>query len=188
MALHSHARGSNPCNTPLAVVSATDVVTSGDEKMKAGTTVISLVKTIAVVVVVAVSTPAYAQWIMAARHVAGRISQMTQDDQNGQPAYHFATVILDAPASNVFATVVRVAASNNAVTIVSRDDANFRIKFAEGTKSASLNVVPLSDDTSQLLIAATASSSASDPGTSRVVSSIMRICAEMNKTCTVSGQ
>jgi len=156
--------------------------------MKPGTTMISLIKVIATVAVVAVSTPVDAQWIMAARHIAGRIHELTQDDQNGQPAYQFATVILDAPAANVFATVVRVASSNNAVTIVSRDDANMRIKVAEGSKSASLNVVPLSDDTSQILIGATAGPSASDPGTSQIVSSIKRICAEMNKTCTVSGQ
>ena len=31
-----------------------------------------------------VSEPALAQWDFAAKHIAGRINQLTQDDQNGK--------------------------------------------------------------------------------------------------------
>ena len=31
-----------------------------------------------------VSAPATAQWIFAAKHIEGRINQLTQDDQNGE--------------------------------------------------------------------------------------------------------
>ena len=55
------------------------------------------------------SETAHAQLIFAARHIAGRINQMTQDDSNGVPAYQFATVIIDAPANKVYATAVNAA-------------------------------------------------------------------------------
>jgi len=150
--------------------------------------VISLLQALTTVLVLSVATSAQAQWLMAARHVEGRIHQLTQDDQNGKPAYQFATVILEVPAKNVYATVVKLASSNNMVTIVSQDDAGLRLKVAEGPKSASLNVVALSDNTSQLLIAASAGSSTADPGTSQVVASILKVCAEMKKTCSSGGQ
>ena len=156
--------------------------------MKTRTTVISLIQAMATEAVVAVTAPAHAQWVMAARHIAGRINEMTQDDQTGKPAYQFATVILDAPANNVFAAVINVVSSNRAVTIVSRDDAALRLKVAEGSKNASLNVIALSDDTSELLIAGTAASSPSDPSVSRVVAAILRVCADMHKTCSVGAQ
>ena len=149
---------------------------------------ISLLQAMATVFVLSFATAAQAQWIFAARHIEGRIHQLTQEDQNGKPAYQFATVILDVPANNVYATVVKLASSNNMVTIVSKDDASMRIKVAEGPKSASLNVVALSDNTSQLLIAASAGSSIADPGTSQVVASILKVCAEMKKTCSSGGQ
>ncbi len=48
--------------------------------------------------------PANAQWVFVARKALGRIEQMREGGQNNsQPAYDFATVILDAPADKFYA-------------------------------------------------------------------------------------
>jgi hypothetical protein len=126
---------------------------------------------------------AHAQWILAARHVVGRINQMTQEDSNGNPVSQFATVIIDAPAQNVYATAVNVASQNSALSIVSQDTQNLKLKVSEGANSATLNVVPLSDTSSQIMISATPSAQGQDPGATIVVNSIMKICGQLNKVC-----
>ncbi|NCW90363.1 MAG: hypothetical protein EBV73_07465, partial [Rhodocyclales bacterium] len=49
---------------------------------------------------------AEAQWVLVARHVVGRVQQVTQqqDDAAGAPqrVTQVATVVLDAPASRVY--------------------------------------------------------------------------------------
>ena len=40
-----------------------------------------------------VSEPASAQWVFAAKHIAGRINQFTQDGKNGKPTAQMATVV-----------------------------------------------------------------------------------------------
>jgi len=129
------------------------------------------------------SETANAQWAFVARHVIGRINQMTQDDSNGKPAFQFATVILDAPAVKVYSTAVNVISQNQAITIVSQDSQNLKLKLSEGHKSTLLNVVPLSDKSSEIMISATASPEGQDPSTSVVVDSILKICKQLNKVC-----
>jgi len=129
------------------------------------------------------SETANAQWAFVARHVIGRINQMTQDDSNGKPAFQFATVIMDAPAIKVYSTAVNVISQNQAITIVSQDSQNLKLKLSEGQKSTLLNVVPLSDKSSEIMISATASPPGQDPSTSVVVDSILKICKQLNKDC-----
>ena len=124
-----------------------------------------------------------AQWAFAARHVIGRINQMTQDDSNGNPAFQFATVIIDAPAIKVYSTAVNVVSQNQAITIVSQDSHNLKLKVSEGNKSTSLSVVPLSDRSSEIMISATAAPQNQDPSTSSVVDSVLKICKQLNKVC-----
>jgi len=124
-----------------------------------------------------------AQWAFAARHVIGRINQMTQDDSNGNPAFQFATVIIDAPAIKVYSTAVNVVSQNQAITIVSQDSHNLKLKVSEGNKSTSLSVVPLSDRSSEIMISATAAPQNQDLSTSSVVDSVLKICKQLNKVC-----
>jgi hypothetical protein len=70
-----------------------------------------------------------------------------------RPGYDFATVILDAPADKVFATALDMARKNPAVRVVMQDPGQRRFQVAEGDRTATLNVVPFSDEVSQLLIA-----------------------------------
>ena len=129
------------------------------------------------------SETAYAQWIFAARHIEGRINLMTQNDSSGAPAVQLATVIINAPASKVYATAVNVASQNPALTITSQDPRSFKLSVSEGTKSASINVVVLSEQTSEIMISATAAPQGQDPSTSVATNTIFKICNQLNKVC-----
>lgn len=129
---------------------------------------------------------AHAQWVFVARKALGRIEQMREGGRSGQPAYDFATVILDAPADKVFATALELARKNTAVRVVMQDLGQRRFQIAEGDRTATLNVVPFSDDVSQLLIAGHAGPR-EDSTASRVVQAVLRVCKEMGKHCQVGG-
>jgi hypothetical protein len=131
--------------------------------------------------------PADAQWVFLARRAVGRIHHMAEGSQpGGRPGYDFATVILEAPADKVFATALDLARKNTAVRVVMQDPAQRRLQIAEGDRVATLNVVPFSDDVSQLLIAGQAGPG-EDSTASRVVQAVLRVCKEMNKECQVGG-
>jgi hypothetical protein len=126
-----------------------------------------------------------AQWVFVARKAAQRIHHMAEGQSEGRPGYDFASVVLEAPADRVFAVAWEHAKKNHAVRIVMADPGGRRLQVAEGDRTATLNVVELNDQVSQLLIAASARPG-EDATASRVVAAVMRICAEMKKTCEVS--
>ena len=128
--------------------------------------------------------PAEAQWVFVARKAAQRIHHMMEQGQNGQPGYDFATVILEAPADKVFNVALGHARSNKALRLLMVDPTAMRLQAAEGDRTVTLNVVALGDQASQLMIAGTAGRG-EDLTSSRVVAAVMRVCAEMNKTCSV---
>jgi hypothetical protein len=130
--------------------------------------------------------PADAQWVFLARRAVGRIHHMAEGSQPGRPGYDFATVILEAPADKVFATALELARKNTAVRVVMQDPGQRRFQITEGDRMATLNVVPFSDDVSQLLIAGHAGPG-EDSTASRVVQAVLRVCKEMNKECQVGG-
>ena len=131
--------------------------------------------------------PADAQWVFLARKALGRIEHMTHGGQPGdRPGYDVATVILEAPADRIFATAVQMARRNPAVRVVSADPRQRRLQVAEGDRTATLNVVPFSDDVSQLLIAGHAGPG-EGPTASLVVQAVLRVCREMGKHCEVGG-
>jgi hypothetical protein len=132
-------------------------------------------------------SPADAQWVFVARKALGRIQHMREENQpGGRPGYDFATVILDAPADKVFATALDMARKNPAVRVVMQDPGQRRFQVAEGDRTATLNVVPFSDEVSQLLIAGHAGPG-EDSTTSRVVQAVLRVCKQMDKHCEVGG-
>lgn len=134
-----------------------------------------------------VSEPACAQWIFAAKHIAGRINQLTQDDQNGKPAVQMATVVLNAQANNVYATAINLANQNQAVTILSQDASNLELKVSENNKRVTLKVIPLSNQTSELMISANAPSDGEASSASIAANSILKICNQMNKKCSLGA-
>ena len=134
-----------------------------------------------------VSGPVSAQWIFAAKHIEGRINQLTQDDQSGKPTVQMATVVLNAPASKVYATAINLANQNQAITIVSQDASNFKLQVSEDNKSVTLKVVPLSEQSSEIMISAIVPADGGASGTSAASASILKICTQMNKKCSVGA-
>ena len=134
-----------------------------------------------------VSEPAYAQWIFAAKHIAGRINQLTQDDQNGKPTVQMATVVLNAKASNVHATAINLANQNQAVTILSQDASNLELKVSENNQRVTLKVIPLSSQSSEIMISANAPSDGEASSASITANSILKICNQMNKKCSLGA-
>ena len=125
---------------------------------------------------------AEAQAVFIARKAVQRIHRMTEEGTGGQPGFDFASVVLEAPADRVFAVALERAQKNRAVRVVSVDPGARRLQIAEGDRTATLNVVEMGDQLSQLMIAGR-----TRPGepaaSSQVVAAVMRVCAELKKTC-----
>jgi hypothetical protein len=123
-----------------------------------------------------------AQWVFVARKAAQRIHHMSEGGVGGQPGYDFASVVLEAPADRVFAVALDRAQKNKQIRILMSDTVARRLQVAEGDRTATLNVVELNEGVSQLLIAGR-SKPGEEAASSRIVAAVMRICAEMGKTC-----
>jgi len=129
---------------------------------------------------------AEAQWVFLARKAAGRIHHMVEGQQGNRPGYDFASVILEAPADKVYAVALDHARKNTAVHITMLDQSQRRFQVAEGDRTATIHIVPLSDEVSQLYVAGTAGANET-PTTSRVIAAIMRVCSEMQKSCSIGN-
>jgi hypothetical protein len=136
------------------------------------------------IVAMALLVPAVAeaQAVFIARKAVQRIHRMTEEGQNGQMGYDFASVVLEAPADRVFKIAHDRARKNRQVRILMSDPVARRLQVAHDDRTATLNVVELSEGVSQLLIAGR--SRPNEPAaSSEIVVAVMRICAEMGKTC-----
>ena len=129
---------------------------------------------------------AEAQAVFIARKAVQRIHRMTEEGQNGQPGFDFASVVLEAPADKVFAVALERARNNRAVRITMSDPVARRLQIAQGDRTATLNVVEMGDQLSQLLIAGRTSKAGEPAASSEVVAAVMRVCAELKKTCELS--
>lgn len=125
---------------------------------------------------------AEAQAVFIARKAVQRIHRMTEGGSNGQAGYDFATVVLEAPADKVFAVALERARNNHAVRIVMADAGARRLQIAQGDRTATLNVVEMNDGLSQLMIAGR-TKAGEEAASSEVVAAVMRVCAELKKTC-----
>ena len=140
---------------------------------------------LAVAMPLAWPSPADAQWVFVARKAAQRIHHMREEGQGNQPGYDFASVILEAPADKVYAAALDHARKNTALQLIMVDPASRRLQIAEAGRTATLSVVQLGDEASELYIAGTARPG-EDSTSSRVVQAIMRVCAEMKKECQIA--
>ena len=136
------------------------------------------------IVAVALALPAVAeaQAVFIARKAVQRIHRMTEEGTGGQAGYDFASVVLEAPADKVFAVALERARNNHAVRIVMADAGARRLQIAQGDRMATLNVVEMDDQLSQLLIAGR-TRPGEQAASSEVVAAVVRVCAELKKTC-----
>jgi hypothetical protein len=128
--------------------------------------------------------PADAQWVFVARKVIGKVHHMAESQQTGKPGYDVATVLLDVPADRLYGFALERASHNRSVRIVMQDPAARRFEIAEGHRTATLTVIPITDQVSHLVIAGTAGRN-EESTTSQVVGAVMRICKEMGKDCSL---
>ena len=98
-----------------------------------------------------------------------------------------ATVVLNAQANKVYATAINIASQNQAVTIISQDPSNLELKVSENNKRVTLKVIPLSDQSSEIMISANAPSDGEASSASIVANSILKICNQMNKKCSLGA-
>ncbi len=128
---------------------------------------------------------AQAQWVMVARAVSGRIQRMEQQRTATNGGYDVASVILEAQAANVYDTALKtLKAHAEKVTVTSTDPKKMMVKFTDGQQIASLQVTSLGPKVTQLMIASDAVENG-QTGTSIVLQGVMKVCKEMNVTCTV---
>lgn len=139
---------------------------------------------VVLLVMVAVSA-AQAQWVMVARAVSGRIQHMEQQKSASSGGYDVASVILEAKAENVYDTALKALKTHSPeVTITDNDAKKMMIKFTNGAQVASLQATSLGPKVTQLMVASNAAENGQS-GTSMVVQGVMKVCKEMNVTCTV---
>jgi len=126
-----------------------------------------------------------AQWVMVARAAANRVQRMEQRKTQNNGGYDVATVILEAAPDKVYEKALSALMAHvSEVTITSADQQKQKIQFTNGQQSASLQVTSLGPKVSQLVIASNGVENGQS-GTSIVVQGVLKICKEMNVTCTV---
>lgn len=128
---------------------------------------------------------AQAQWVMVARAVSGRIQRMEQQRTASDSGYDVASVILEAKADKVYETALNaLKAHADKVTVTSTDAKKMMVKFTDGQQTASLQATSLGPKVTQLMIASNALENGQS-GASIVLQGVLKVCKEMNVTCTV---
>ena len=129
------------------------------------------------------SSIAQAQWVMLARHVVGRVEQMSQQSpQSGGANYDTAAVMLEAPADKVYATVVRGVKNAQGITVTREDASSMLIQFTNGQQIAGIKVSSIGDNVSHLLISS-AHTGNQQNAAELVLNSVLRVCKDMNVEC-----
>jgi len=134
------------------------------------------------------SSIAEAQWVMLARHVMGRVEQMSQQSpQAGGANYDSATVMLEAPADKVYATVVRGVKNAQGITVTREDASTMLIQFTNGQQIAGIKVSALSDELTHMMI--TSAHTGTQPNAAALVmNGVLRVCKDMNVECSQAKQ
>ena len=134
------------------------------------------------------SAAAQAQWVMLARHVVGRVEQMSQQapTSNG-PSYDTAVVMLDAPADKVFATAVAAIRKAPGIRITNEDSAARLVQFTNETQIAGLKVSALGDNLSHILVSSAHTGPQPDAA-ALITQNILRVCQELKVECSRATQ
>ena len=135
------------------------------------------------ILLLAASSVAEAQWVMLARRAVGRVEQMSQQSpQAGGANYDSATVMLEAPADKVYATVVRGVKNAQGITVTREDASTMLIQFTNGQQIAGIKVSGVGDNVTQLLISS-AHTGNQQNAAALVLNSVLRVCKDMNVEC-----
>lgn len=138
------------------------------------------------IVLVAGATVMEAQWVMAGRAAANRIRRMTQ--RSGSGGYDVATVLLEAPAERVYAGAVKALEARPDITITRQDSKQGRLELRKGDLVAGLEISPVSEKVTQLLVASSVGDGAQPSATPLVVEGVLRVCEEMKVECSLQTE
>lgn len=130
----------------------------------------------------AMASVADAQWVMLARHVVGRVQQMSQQQPNGGVAYDSAAVMVEVPAEKVYAVAVRDIKAAPGINVTEQNDTQRLIQFSNGDQIAGLQVNALSDTLSHIVISS-AHSGSQQNAANTILERILKLCADMNVQC-----
>lgn len=126
---------------------------------------------------------AHAQWLLLGRKAVGVVRQMTAEPKAGQSAgYDSATVLLDARASDVYRKAIEIVNASQEYHLTQQNDGALTLEISDGKTLTGLQVNPLEEHLSQLLIVSNATP-AQRSGSSLVVNGVLRICREMAIHC-----
>ena len=133
------------------------------------------------------SSVAEAQWVMVARHVVGGVERMSQQStQTNGANYDTAAVMLEAPADNVYAAVLRGVGKAPGIRITREDAAARLVQFTNGEQIAGIKVSPLGDRLTHMMISSAHTGSQPD-ASALVLNAVLRVCKDMSVECD-SGQ
>jgi len=143
-----------------------------------------LLRALPVLLVLAPLAPAEAQWVFVARKAAQRIREITTENEQANARSEFVTVIIEAPADRVFSVALETVKKNPNARLLMADSVPRRLQAVEGDRKATLNVAELNDEVAELMVAVTSSMS-EPPASPRIVATVMNLCEQLNKKCTV---
>ena len=127
-----------------------------------------------------------AQWVMAARAAKNRIQQMSQKSASG--GYDVAIVVLEAAPPAVYDKTLKSLQARTDIKITKSDSKAGRIEIEKGHQVAGFQINALSDKLTQLIIASNAAESSQPSPTSMVVEAVLRVCKEVNVTCSLEQE
>ncbi len=136
----------------------------------------------AVLAILALASPAQAQWTFVARKAVGKVKTMTQKENTGSPGYSVAEVILSGSADRVYAVALKSVQASTKAHLTSQDDANRALEFVAEGQVLGLRVSQVDSKAVHILIASTVVVGKPDQ-VQAVVDATMRICKEMGATC-----
>ena len=136
----------------------------------------------------AISSIAEAQWVMVARHVVGRVEQMSQQSpQAGGASYDSAAVMLDAPPNKVYSAVLRGLQNAQGITITREVPTDGLVEFTNGQQVAGIKVSGIGEQLTHMMI--TSAHTGSQPNAaSMVLNGVLRVCKDMNVECSQARQ
>jgi len=127
---------------------------------------------------------AQAQWVNLARRAVGRIEQLAQSQGSEGVSYDSAAVMLEAPADKVWIAVIHGLRNNTQNARVTQEDPVARVvQFTDGTQIAGIKVSSLGDNLTHLLVSS-ARKGDKPNASALVMTSVLRVCEEMNLRCT----
>jgi hypothetical protein len=107
---------------------------------------------------------------------------MSQQQGNGGVAYDTAAVVVEVPAEKVYAVALRNLSAQPQLRITGQDQQTRVIQFTNSVQIAGLQVNPLSDKLSQILITS-AHTGDQQNVSSLILERILKFCSEMKVKC-----